>query len=385
MADKDTPQPKRTPKRKPKPTPSSTPSSTPEPLRPAPSGTSGAAGGMHAAGGQLMLASQLVRRETEWAVPGLIPMHELTLVCGDTGAGKSTFYAWLMSQWTRGDWCESGERSGPHHVIYLGRESDLHGRMYDLWESADVDLSRVTCADLLTGDREAPALHFPERLAQLERIIAGERASLLVIDPVKSYLSPGVSDLDGLMVRGVLEGLQLLARKVGCTMVGTAHFRKSQAGRPADWIAGSREWSQVPRHLVALGRDPRNDQYRLIAVLKAIAGKEPPSRSFALVERGNAVRFTLGPACGVSANDMGAQVDTEVDRMTRNDARLYLRAVLADGEKSASSLLENAEKSGIKKHTLQRAKLDLNIESALVGSAGEQYWVWRRPETWPAG
>jgi hypothetical protein len=357
-----------------KPTRPTKPAPLPNPL-PAP---------MHQAGGRLMLASQLSRREVNWLVPELVPRDELTLVCGDTGAGKSTFYAAVMAQVTAGVMVAGGERSPPSHAVYLGRESDLHGRMYDLGEAAGVDLARVTCADLLAGDREAPLIHLPERMAQLDAIVKGEGATLLVIDPVKSYLSPGVSDLDGMLVRAVLEGVQHTARKNGCAVLGTAHYRKSRMGHPADWIAGSREWSQVPRQLIALGRDPRDEDRRLIAVLKAIAGREPPARSFRLEETGAAVRFKLGPACGVSAADMGAQLDTEVDRMTRADARTYLRAVLEAGEKSASSLLENAEKSGIKKHTLQRAKIDLGVESALVGNAGEQYWVWRKPEQWPA-
>lgn len=380
---------KPTPKKRTKKTKGTPPPPLPNPLPlPSPNGHGvpaggGAAGPMHAAGGRLMLASQLTRRETSWLVPGLIPADELTLVCGDQGSGKTSLYAALMAQVTRGVMFGGGERRAPGHCVYLGKESDLHGRVLDLLDAADVDMDRVTCADLMAGDRDAPPCHLPDRLPQLDAIVQGEGASLLIIDPVKSYLSPGVSDIDGQAVRAVLEGLQSIARKRGCTTVGTAHFRKSTAGRPSDWIAGSREWSQVPRHLIALGRDPRDQDRRLLAVLKAIAGKESASRTFTLRDHPPAVRFVLGSECGVSASDMGAALDTEVDRMTRADARTYLRTVLDAGEKSASSLLENAEKAGIKKHTLQRAKIDLGVISALVGNAGEQYWVWRRPETWP--
>ncbi len=81
----------------------------------------------------------------------------------------------------------------------------------------------------------------------------------------------------------------------------------------------------------------------------------------------------------------------EIDEMTRTEkaekkttekdkAEEFLKMFLKDSQKRQREIMEAAEKLGISKTTLERAKWDLGIKSVQVGKKGEKgHWEWIPP------
>jgi putative DNA primase/helicase len=65
----------------------------------------------------------------------------------------------------------------------------------------------------------------------------------------------------------------------------------------------------------------------------------------------------------------------------RDDAKQFLRDVLAKGAVSSNEIAEEAEANGISRATLFRAKAELKIKAKKDGVKGG--WVWQLPEQPP--
>lgn len=330
-----------------------------------------------------MTGDRLVRRPLEWLIPGQIPMGRLTLLVGDTGVGKSTYLASLIAYVTAGVVMAGAGGRPLSRVLHYVAEEDVEGETLDRVEAAGADLSRWVIGDRLPDGRPAPPPHLPDRLAVLEERLVACRATLLILDPLTSYLSPGISVLDGQHVRGVLEPLQALTMRLGISTCITLHNRKSKQGGCLDWIAGSREWSQVPRQILAFGRDPRGGDGYVIAVAKQSRGRPGPAIGYRIMDQGSGPRLVLGDTIGLTAQDLGVEMEDDLERDARGDAQAYLRDVLDVEEARADMILARCSQAGISPRTLARAKRDMGVTSHLIGAAGDRHWVWRRPEKWP--
>jgi hypothetical protein len=331
----------------------------------------------------LLTANHIVPQELEWLIPDLIPRYELTLVTGPTDSGKSLLFAYVMSTVTGGYVPPPASQPPRGRVLYYGREGNLRGRLWQQWSAASVDVSRVHCGDEDMLQRPIDAPHLPEQAAELERLVEACHATLLILDPIKSYLSPLVGENDAKGVRAALEALQQIARRHGVTVLGVAHPRKGQAEDAMMRISGHREWSQTPRHILSLSRDPRDREKRVIAVQKSAIGGIPPPRWYRIVPSTPAVRFVLGAVAGIDRDDLQADVDDSITRSHIEQAKLYLRETLEAEEPRQAAVVAWCQREGVGYRTMERAKSELGVRSKLIHAQGERYQVWMRPEKWP--
>jgi hypothetical protein len=68
------------------------------------------------------------------------------------------------------------------------------------------------------------------------------------------------------------------------------------------------------------------------------------------------------------------------DASARDEARKFLRKMLAAGSVPAEELLRRARELGHAEKTVRRAKADLVIRAHRVGQGREQRWFWKFPE-----
>lgn len=339
-------------------------------------------------GSPWLIAGRATAAQLQWLLPGLIPRGRLTLIVGEAAVGKSTLYAALIAAHTTGTadvtWAGASVRAAGQAVLYSPEGADSEEGLGRL-RAAGADLQRVALGDV-PGERYRDArLVLPDRLEIVASQWAAHRVSLVVIDPIASYLGPETSLIDSGAVRAMLEGLSSLAEQRDVTILGTAHYRKMRGGGPLDWIAGAAAWSQVPRHIVALGRSPHDPRVRVIAAAKQSTCCSTCAYSFSLEDRDGYGAWRLGRRLDLTAADLGRAPDEAHERDARADAEQLLREALATEEVRAKAIVTRAREEGLGERTLRAAKARLGVTSHHAGTVGDRHRVWRRPEVWPDG
>ncbi|MGI8753482.1 MAG: AAA family ATPase [Acidimicrobiales bacterium] len=182
------------------------------------------------------------------------------------------------------------------------------------------------------------------------------------------------------VVGSALAGLAKVAERTGCAIRGLTHPPKGSSD-PTTAAIGSTAWTAIPRVVIVLGRDPDDDDRRVVRVSKtnfvdpghgwawSIAGDETTEAGYVTsVARSDVATETLtaGPESGEERTAQGEAVD-------------WLRDHLYGGERPAGDILPAAKKAGHSERTLRRAKAALHVAS--VKAAFGDGWVWRLPDT----
>lgn len=331
----------------------------------------------------LLTADKLVERPLEWLVPGLIPRGRLVLIAGEREAGKSTLFAALVAQVTAGAQLIPSEAAPLGRVLLFSAEEDLETETLGRLRSACACLNRVHLGDRSPGGGPMTPMHLPDRHSQLRDLIRQVRAHLLVMDPITAYLSPGIDLNSESHVRSVLKPMRDLAEQEGCTICYTCHLRKGRGGSAADWVLGSGAWTNVPRFVLSMGRDPHDERRRVIAWTKCSVAKRPPSMRYEIVDHeGHGVlRITEQSTC--TAEEIGMHMEGPWERDAIGEAMAFLKLALSEEKRLSDELFIQAQKSGISVRTLRRAKLRLGITASYEMSAGVCRWHWERPKEWP--
>lgn len=337
--------------------------------------------------------AQIDPRRVLWLWQNRIPAHELTLVAGPEGVGKSTFLAHLAAQATHG--LLPGDFLGrPCGVAIAALEDDEASTLRPRVEAAGADLNLVAAIHVRVG-KDDGALTLPDDLPMLtERLLAPGAlpapVGLLIVDPIKSAATAINPDRDT-EVRALLAPLVRVAQSHGVTIIVSGHFKKGSTTEDrAPWkVSGSPAWTQVPRSTLFFAEDAENeddDDARLIAHAKCNVGRRAPTLQAKVTTHhvnapdGSQIetsRLTLGAESEVKAEDIGRRAD---DNGAGADARAFLTAYLHDGqEHNRRDIIAAAAKEGLAERTVRRAANSLKVKMARRGTGTEHRSVWSLP------
>lgn len=325
-------------------------------------------------------AAQIRQEKLSFLFEPYIPNDSLTLVTGDSGAGKSTFLSALAAGVTRG---MKLNKSGGHaqgRVLMFSPEEQVQVAVRARLDAHNASLPMVFFGDFDTTQKLLPRMNLPNDCGRLCERIKAMQIRLLIIDPITSYLGSGFNPSSDSDVRGLLDMLSQIAVETHCTILITRHYRKSLDGTPLDRIGGSAAWGHFPRTVLACGFDPDDPEKRILVVSKCMIGKPPPSMRYSIEPSGDAVRFVLGEETSITARELGLVSLGAPERDALADAQDYLRSALADGPVPCNDLKAYALKNMISEATLRRAKKKLGVASSLIVNAGDRYQVWLLPE-----
>lgn len=194
----------------------------------------------------------------DWLWLGFIPRGFITLVVGETGAGKSTGIADIVARITTGrpwpgeDQMNSILRRKPAPVLWLGSEDP----------TTQVTVPRL---DACGADRHLVSIiksefSLQDDLSGMRKVLTrardkGEPFELLVIDPVTSYL-PGkkhrnVNANDAGQIRSILEPWLRLAEEFNIAIICVTHLAKDTTRSVLHRVLHSSAFSALCRSLVA--------------------------------------------------------------------------------------------------------------------------------------
>jgi hypothetical protein len=323
--------------------------------------------------------SRLSARPVAWLWPGRLPLGKLSILDGDPGLGKSLVTLDLCARLSTGrPWPDGSPGAGPAAAVVLNAEDGAEDTIRPRLEACGADLDRVFVLPRDESDMGTP-LRLPGQAAVLEAIVAGTGARLVVIDPVLTFLGPGVNTSSDQGVRWALAPLARLAERRGCAVLLVRHLNKSGGSRSLYRGLGSIGLVGACRTAWLIADDPRAPGRRVLAPMKNNLAAPQPALAFEVVPRdGGPLSVSWQGPTDWKADALLAEAQLRPRRPTpREAAREFLADLLRDGPRTTREIWEKAEERGLSARTLQRAARQLKVTAVRVFLDGRvtHYWL----------
>ena len=225
-----------------------------------------------------------------------IRLHNINIIRGDGGVGKTMFIMALAAAVTRGEKPEhmpGALHAGPGAVIYYGAEDEP---------------SEYANRALLCGcDRRR--LHVIGEGCTLPRLsdldvfreqIKRTGAKLIVFDPIQSFLGAGTDMNKANEVRPMLDGLRALCQEVGVTAIIIEHLNKATQQKAQYRGIGTVDIINACRSALMIGWHPEQQGVRVAVQIKANAKYGQPV-AFAIDDEG---KFAWQGLCDVTEDEV---------------------------------------------------------------------------------
>jgi archaellum biogenesis ATPase FlaH len=339
---------------------------------------------------ELLPLSSFRQEKIEWLLWPFIPLGFVTMLTGETSAGKSTMITDIIGRLTRGTRMPRfGDRlvANPPiegSVLYLCKE-DSPSMMIGprLWV-ADADLDKVHMPVVKQTRFRKFHRHMDsldQGVENLEREIKkiGD-VKLVFIDPIMSFVGKAGAYTPH-KVRELMNPISELAMRHKIAIVCTLHMSKDKSKRGNDRMLGSGSFVQVARSkLFVVAPEPNSSKRLLIS-----------ERSNISSERNNAVEFDLvrndtdHPEVvwgreleDIDSDKLNKLLDGKASHISkRARAADMLEELLADGPVSANDVEQAALAEGIGMNTVEAAKKDLGVRSV---HRSDGSWWWEFPQ-----
>lgn len=323
---------------------------------------------------KLTSAADIDIRSTEWLWDKRLPYGELSLVAGREGIGKSLVLCDITAQLTRGE-LEGCLLGTPRDVLLLAVEDSWRATIAPRLMAARADLTRVHRLEVEVGDEEmsrSPIL--PVDLDLLREAIESTRSALVVIDPLVSALDHGIDSWKDTSVRKALDPLAKVAHETGASVAGLAHLNKAATAETLDKVLGSKAFTQVPRAVHLVARDPdAEDGSCLVVLAKSNLGPlDVPGLRYKVEEarvESRGVEAVTGRLewlgeVDVEASEVLRSASSEEDRSERDEAAEWLSSFLTErgGEASRGDVVKAARAAGFSDSTLKRARSKAGVK-----------------------
>lgn len=307
-------------------------------------------------------AADCADEPVSWLWRGYLP-HGVTGLQGTGGLGKSTMTLDLAARVTEGFPMPDGSPGRQGCVIGISGTEDSGEIIRRRFQAAGGDPMML----IQDGGWE-----FPRDAKRLLHLVTTYGVPLVIIDPIKSFLQPGLTDKEEMDVRRVLEPLSEVANVGETAILFIRHPRKGSA-TAADAGSGSAAWFNAVRQELVVGMDPHplHPDRRVLACSKANLGPAPMSRAFHLDSTPAGVAVVRWDGLSrVTAEQL--TMATVKSPRPRDDAIGYLQRTLAFGEKPSAQVAAEGLDLGISEMTLKRARKTLSLTKSKRDGA---WWV----------
>ena len=307
--------------------------------------------------------SDVQAEPVRWLWQDRFAIGKLSILAGDPGVAKSQLTLFVAAKVTTGaPWPNDDGRPSIGSVVILSCEDDIADTVRPRLEVAGADLARVHIIEAIeqeTGGRRGfsltkDLLHLEETLNNVGDV------SLVIVDPVSAYLG-GTDTHKNADVRSALAPLQELAARRGIAVLAVSHFNKSAGqGKSINAITGSGAFVAASRATFLVTKDDNDPTLRLFVQAKNnladAAGLSFRTKLGTTANRIKApyVEFEIGTT-SITADQAVGQMDWSEDRSAIDEAKEFLKTVLANAAVSSKALLAHAKELGISEKTLRRA------------------------------
>src|SRR5215204_1590135 len=328
------------------------------------------------------LLADVSAETVEWLWERRIPLGKITVLDGDPDNGKSVLTTDLAARVTTGRPMPYGfGKAFPQAgVVILSAEDGVGDTIRPRFDAAGGDPSKV----VILGNDDPFGL--PEDLPQLERAIERVGAKLVIVDPIMAFLGENINSNSDKDVRSALKPLKQLAERTGAAVVIVRHLNKTPGGNVLYRGGGSIGIIGAARSGLVVGPHPTDEGLRVLASQKHNLSTPPESLAYQVTSAPSNPHAAVVVYKGVTemnAKDILKPQLEEQERSAMDEAKDFLREVLAAGEKPAADVKSDAESVGVAWGTLKRAKVALGVNPVKRGTVW--YWFLPRDDDEPGG
>jgi hypothetical protein len=336
----------------------------------------------------------IVAKPVRWAWQDRVALGKITALAGRPKIGKGLLYSYLIARVTNG--ALEGDLDGSREAIIVTTEDDPGDTLKPRLTAAGADLSRVSIFQMGSADEPIP-FRVPQDASELGRRVGERKAALVVIDPLMEFIDGKVDSHKSHPMRQAIAALNVIAREHGWAVLTIFHLNKGTSTDPLLRHEGSAAFTQVVRGGLMLGHDPddpdgEDGNQRVLAVSSTNLAAIAPSivyrisTAHVMGDTGEAITTAEISPIGessVGAHDLLRGRGNPEELTAASEAEHFLREELAVGPRSASELEREAQKIGISKMALFRARKALGIKperrSVQGGGKGAGGWFWAFP------
>lgn len=333
--------------------------------------------------------SDIQAKPIRWLWKGRVARGKVSMIAGNPGLGKSQVMASMAAiVSTGGQWPVDRSTCEPGNVVILSAEDDPADTLRPRLEAVGADLSRVFILDAVTdgtltngreGRRGFNLKSDLSRLGAMLEEIGG--SALIIIDPITAYLGTTDSHKNA-EIRALLSPLAELAAKYEAAVVCVSHFNKNSASEALMRVTGSLAFVAAARAAFVVTKDPEQDARRLFLPLKNNLGNDQTGLAFSVeaiqLAQGQIETSRIVWEAGVittTAQEAMAPLVQGEDRSDLDDAKDFLRELLANGALPSKQIRGDAEGAGHAWRTIQRAQKELGVVASKKGM--KEGWFWR--------
>jgi hypothetical protein len=250
--------------------------------------------------------------------------------------------------------------------------------------AAGADLSRCFVADRY-GEDETTQLQLPSDCPRLAARIRQRDVKLVVIDPVFAFTDPS-ADLEGPTApsRYFMRELGRVAAQTGALIILSRNLTKDTSRGALAAGRGSGELGNAARCVLHLQTLPGRPGTFGLAVAACNSGRPVPTLTYRLADRDGQSVVEVIDTNELTADDLAAGEDADLDRSLKDQAKALLRHVLLNGHMDSKIIKGLADAAGIAVRTLQVAKRELKIPDRREGNRERTVTYWYPPKGgWP--
>lgn len=301
-------------------------------------------------------------KDPEWLIDGWIPKYQITVMCADGGAGKTSLWCHIAAKLSTGDYTifeqdliKTGVgKSKPLKVAYFTSEDSIEYTLKARLEKNGVNIFNTCTIDM--KDKRFPSVKFNSEF--FEKLIEKNRPDVAIFDPLQSFIPPNVRMGQRNEMRNCMNPLIALGEKYKVTPLIVMHTNKQSGMYGRKRMADSSDIWDIARSVIMLG-ETSQEGIRYISQEKSNYG---PLQETILFEINDSQPIFKG-----YSKKRDREFITEYDHNSRlapqrDEAKEFILDFLKDGEKEISDLDEMATANGISKSALKRAKAELKKE-----------------------
>jgi len=327
---------------------------------------------------ELIRLSDVKPEQVRWLWPSYIPEGKITLIDGDPGLGKSTMILDIASRLSMGKLMPDGSSCTRGGTVLMTMEDGLSDTIRPRLDAAGADVSRIAALQGVTTEEGKPRIPTVADILAITQAVKEVGASLVIIDPLMAYLSGNTNSYKDQDMRRALSPLAHMAEVLRVAVVVVRHLNKSGGSQSIYRGGGSIGIIGAARCGLLVGKDPDDENRRILAGIKSNLGKIPESLSFHIEGNDGASKIAWGGTSNHTADKLLSIPASEEERSAIDEAKAFLLDLLSKGSVKVKQIKSFAQGAGISEKTLHRAKRLLSIKTDKAGFS--EGWFWTLPK-----
>jgi hypothetical protein len=332
----------------------------------------------------LVKLSTVTPQAIEWLWKPRIAIGKVSMIAGNPGLGKSLVTLDIAARVSEGTCLPDRPTvlpARPGSVILISAEDDIRDTVAPRLIAAGADLQRI---EAFQGERYRDGATIKERDFCLEDLRPLREAldrklnvRLVVIDPVSAFT--GNADThNNSSVRILLAGLKKCAEQYRVAVLCVSHFNKNEGGQAVNRVTGSLAFTAAVRASYAICKDPNDEGRRLFLPLKVNLAPDEAGLAYRVEQDPESTQPVVAwesDPVHVKADDALRGYREGQDRTARDDARAWLRELLANGPVPSQEAWDEAGAKGHSRPTVRRAMNELGVQHKKHGFQGRGSWA----------